>query len=119
MSVKDFTVKLKGKSELEITVKGRRTKKAYSTTVWFIHEGDKIYLLPVSGSDTNWYRNVLKDPNMTLTVAGKAVKVKAKPITEPERVQRVIGLFAEKYGGMSEIKRWYSKLDVAVEISLV
>jgi len=119
LSAKDFAAALKGKTEIEITAKGRRTGKTYSTPVWFIHEGNKIYLLPVSGSDTNWYRNILKDPSMTLTVGGKALKVKVKPITEPDRVKKVIGLFAGKYGGMSEIKRWYSKLDVAVEISLL
>ncbi|MFQ5711097.1 MAG: nitroreductase/quinone reductase family protein [Candidatus Geothermarchaeales archaeon] len=119
MSVANFIDALKGKSELEISVRGRRTKKTHSTTVWFIHEEDKIRLLPVRGSDTNWYKNVLKDPNITLRVDGRALKAKAEPITEHDQVQRVIGLFAEKYGGMSEIKRWYSKLDVAVEISLV
>jgi len=119
LSVKDFVAGLKGKSEVEITVKGRQTGKTHSTPVWFIHEGNRIYLLPVSGSDTNWYRNILKDPNMTLTVGGKSVKVRVKPITEPDRVKKAIGLFAGKYGGMSEINRWYSKLDVAAEISLI
>jgi len=33
-------------------------------------------------------------------------------------VQKIIKLFADKYGGLSEIKRWYSKLDVAVETSI-
>jgi len=119
LSVKNFIETLKGKSEFEITVKGRRTKKAHLTTVWFVHEGSKIYLLPVRGSDTNWYKNVLKDPNVTLTVDGRSLQVKAEPITKPDRVKRVIELFAEKYGGISEIRRWYSKLDVAVEIFLV
>ncbi|MFQ6094889.1 MAG: nitroreductase family deazaflavin-dependent oxidoreductase [Candidatus Bathyarchaeia archaeon] len=116
MSVTDFTEAIEGKTEIEITVRGRRTKKARSTTVWFVYQGDKIYLLPVRGSDTSWYKNVLKDPDVTLTVDGRSLQARAEPITEPDRVQRVIELFAEKYGGMSEIKRWYSKLDVAIEI---
>jgi len=78
---------------------------------------NKIYLLPVRGSDTNWYKNILKDPTVTLNVDGRSLQAKAEPITESDRVQRVMELFAEKYGGMSEIKRWYSKLDVAAEIS--
>jgi len=119
LSVKFFVETLKGKSEIEITVKGRRTKKAHSTTVWFVHEGSKIFLLPVRGSNTNWYKNVLEDPNITLTYDGRSLQVKAEPITKPDHVKRVIELFAEKYGGMNEIRRWYSKLDVAVEISLV
>jgi len=119
MSIRDFTEALRGKSELEITVRGRRTKKTHSAPVWFTNQENKLYLLPVKGSDTNWYRNVLKDPRVSLTVDRKSIQVKANPITKPEAVREVIALFADKYGGMREIKRWYSKLDVAVEISLV
>jgi len=118
LSIAKFLEGLKGRSELEISVKGRLTKKTHSTTVWFVHTETRIYLLPVSGSDTNWYKNVLKDPNIALTVDGKTVSSKAEPVTKPERVQEIIKLFAGKYGGMSEINRWYSKLDVAIEIPL-
>lgn len=119
MSIKDFLDALEGESELEITVKGRRTKKARSTIVWFVHEGNRIYLLPVRGSDTNWFRNVLKDPKMTLAVDGRSVQVRAETLARRDRVGRVIDLFAGKYGGISEIRKWYSKLDVAVEIPIV
>jgi hypothetical protein len=27
--------------------------------VWFVLEGQKLYLLPVKGSETQWYNNVL------------------------------------------------------------
>ena len=119
MSVERFIQALKGRSELEITVKGRRTEKEHSVTVWFVHKENRIYLLPVKGSNTEWYKNLLKDPNITLTVDGRLLRVKAEPVTKPDRVQRVIEIFAEKYGGISEIRRWYSKLDVAVEIPLI
>ena len=117
MSIKDFLEALEGKSELKITVKGRRTRKAHSTTVWFVHEGDKIYLLPVRGSATDWYKNVLKDPDIRLTVGDRSIQVRAEQVNRPEGVKRVMELFARKYGGISEIKRWYSKLDVAVQIA--
>lgn len=76
---------------------------------------NKIYLLPVKGSDTNWYKNIKINPNMTLTVGKKSLQVKANPLDEPKRVKDVISLFGAKYG---EIEKWYTKLDVAVEIPL-
>jgi len=118
LSVTDFIEALESKSELKITVKGRRTKKEHLTTVWFVHKENRIYLLPVRGSDTDWYKNVLKDPNITLTVGGTSIPVKAEPISEPDNVQKIIKLFANKYGGMSEINKWYSKLDVAIKIPI-
>ena len=47
--------------EIDLTVKGRKSGQDISRPVWFVHEDDKLYLLPVQGLDTNWYRNVLKN----------------------------------------------------------
>jgi hypothetical protein len=35
----------------------RTLGKTISTPVWFVLEGDNLYLLPMQGSDTQWYRN--------------------------------------------------------------
>jgi len=32
----------------------------------FVHEGNTLYLLPVQGSDTNWYKNLLVDPTLKI-----------------------------------------------------
>jgi hypothetical protein len=29
--------------------------------VWFVFEGEKLYLLPVQGSDTQWYNKQSRD----------------------------------------------------------
>jgi len=117
MKSSNFQKALVRKRELRITVKGRRTGKTYTTPVWFVHEGEMIFLLPVNGSDTNWYKNILADPNMTLTVGGKSIKVKAKPTNEKDQVKKTIEMFKAKYGA-DEIKKWYTKMDVSVEIPL-
>lgn len=117
MKSSNFQKALVNEMELRITVKGRHTGKTYTTPVWFVHDGEKIFLLPVNGSDTNWYKNILADPNMTLTVGGKSINVKAKPTNEKDRVKETIDMFKAKYGA-DQIKRWYTKLDVSVEITL-
>jgi len=117
MKSSNFQKALVNEIELRITVKGRRTGKTYTTPVWFVHKGNKIFLLPVGGSDTNWYKNILADPSMTLTVGGKSIKVKAKPTNEKDLVKKTIEIFKAKYGA-DEIKKWYTKMDVSVEISL-
>ena len=108
---------LEGKRELTIAVRGRRSGRTHSLPVWFVLEGDTLHLLPVSGSDTNWYRNILKTAEMTLTVDGETLTVEPRPITEAGPVERTVERFRAKYGA-GEISRWYSKLDVAVEIAL-
>ena len=47
--------------QIKITVVGRKSGQTISIPVWFVLEGEKLYLLPVQGSDTQWYRNVLKN----------------------------------------------------------
>jgi hypothetical protein len=76
-------------------------------------EDDKLYLLPVQGSDTQWYLNVLKDPSIKIDARGAAAELKVVPINDSAQVKSVVGKFRDKYGA-SDVKKYYSKLDVAV-----
>ncbi len=71
----------------------------------------------MSGSDTNWYKNILGTPEMTLTVDGESLSVEPQPIIESGPVEQTVERFRAKYSA-GEISRWYSKLDVAVKIAL-
>ncbi|MEM0444457.1 MAG: nitroreductase/quinone reductase family protein [Nitrososphaerota archaeon] len=117
MQVDEFLKALARTSELEITVVGRRSGRRVTLPVWFVSEGRRIYLLPVMGSETNWYKNVLSNPSMELSAGRHRVSVTAKPTSERESVERVIEMFKRKYGE-SSIKRYYSKLDACVEVTL-
>jgi hypothetical protein len=108
---------LERKRELTISVRGRRSGRTHSLPVWFVLEGNTVHLLPVSGSDSNWYRNILSAGEMTLTVDGESLKVEPQPVSEASLVQQTVERFGAKYGA-GEIRRWYSKLDVAVKIAL-
>ncbi len=92
MEFTNFVEVLKGKRELVITVRGRKTMKTHSAPVWFVQEGNRMYLLPLRGSDTNWYKNFLQDRNITLTIGERSVQVKAEAVTKSDRVKRVIDL---------------------------
>jgi len=88
------------------------------TEVWFVLEGDKLYLLPVKGSNTQWYKNVLKEPKIRIEARGAEAEFRAKPISESSAVKSVIEKFREKYGA-SDVKKYYSKFDVAVVTELI
>jgi len=49
---------------IKITVIGRKSGKTISIPVWFVLEDKNLYLLPVQGSDTQWYKNLLKNPSI-------------------------------------------------------
>jgi len=99
--------------EINITVTGRKSGRAISIPVWFALEDDKLYLLPVQGSDTQWYKNVLKNPRIRIDARGAEAEFQAIPITDAKQVSSVVEKFRAKYG-TSDVKKYYSKFDVAV-----
>jgi hypothetical protein len=103
--------------EIGLTVTGRASGRTISHPVWFIHEGDTMYLLPVKGSDSDWYKNVLKNPTIGIGAGGAAWTGKAIPITDRSKVHEIADRFRAKYGP-GEVKKYYSKLDVAVKVPL-
>ena len=69
MAQADFTKALRDREEITITVKGRRSGRDIKLPVWFTQEGTTLWLLPVHGSRTQWFRNVLVDPISSNVVA--------------------------------------------------
>jgi deazaflavin-dependent oxidoreductase (nitroreductase family) len=99
--------------EITIGVTGRKSGRTISIPVWFVFEDDKLYLLAVKGSDTQWYKNVLMNPSIRVNARGAEAEFTGVPITDPKQVSSVIEKFREKYGA-SDVKKYYSKFDVAI-----
>jgi deazaflavin-dependent oxidoreductase (nitroreductase family) len=99
--------------EINLTVTGRKSGRAISIPVWFVLEDDKLYLLPVQGSDTQWYKNVLNKPTIRIAARGAEAEVKVVPVTDATEVSSVVEKFRAKYG-INDVKKYYSKFDVAV-----
>ena len=103
--------------EIKLSVIGRKSGKTISIPVWFVLERDKLYLLPVKGSDSQWYKNVLKHPTIGIDARGVGTEFQAAPITNAKAVKSAIERFRAKYGA-KDMKTYYSKLDVAVVVEL-
>jgi deazaflavin-dependent oxidoreductase (nitroreductase family) len=99
--------------EIKISVIGRKSGKTISLPVWFALEGESLYLLPVRGSETQWYKNVLKNPAIRVDARGVESELRATTVTDAKAVKSVIEKFREKYGA-GDVKKYYSKFDVAV-----
>jgi len=102
---------------IKISAIGRRSGNTISVPVWFVMEGEKLWLLPVRGSDTQWYRNVLRNPSIRVDARGAEGEFRASPIKDAKTVKPVVEKFREKYGA-KDVKKHYSKFDVAVVVEL-
>ncbi len=103
--------------EINIAVTGRKSGRTISNPVWFVSDDEKLYLLPVKGSDTQWYKNVLKKPSIRITAGDAAADLTVVPVTEASQMAAVVEKFRQKYGP-GDVKKYYSKFDVAVVAQL-
>jgi deazaflavin-dependent oxidoreductase (nitroreductase family) len=117
MAAEEFKDALRGEREVELTVTGRKSGRESTRPIWFVEDGGRLLLLPVSGSNSNWYRNLVKTPEIRVSAEGAELGGAAKPIEDPAGVAEVVGKFREKYGA-GEVERYYPNQDAAVEVPL-
>jgi hypothetical protein len=103
--------------EIKISVIGRKSGWKISLPVWFVLEGDEIHLLPVGGSESQWYKNVRKNPSITIDARGVEAEFQAVSVTGAKAVRSVVEKFREKYGA-SDVKKYYSGFNAAVLVKL-
>jgi deazaflavin-dependent oxidoreductase (nitroreductase family) len=112
-----FTQSLQKTSEVDLTVTGRSTRRQITNPVWFVQENHRVYLVPVRGSDSDWFKNVLAAPQVRLATDGAAATAPAVPITDPAQVSAIVDKFRARYGA-DQVAQYYPKTDVAVEVDL-
>jgi hypothetical protein len=117
MSKADLYQRLNRVYEITLSVKGRKSGRNIPRPVWFVHEANTLYLLPVQGSDTNWYKNMLVDPTLKISVNGTEIPARGKRIIDNNSIDDIVKKFKSKYGE-GDVKKYYTNFDVAIEVTL-
>jgi hypothetical protein len=117
MSKGEIHQKLDRASQITFSVKGRNSGKDIPRPVWFAYEGNTRYLLPVQGSDTKSYKNMLAGSILNISVNNVKVHATGKPITDSNDVNEVVNKFKSKYGE-GDVKKYYIKFNAAVEVPI-
>ena len=113
----DLHQRLNKVDEITLNVKGRKSGRDIPRPVWFVYEGNTLYLLSVQGSETNWYKNLLVEPTLKISINGVETPARGKPITSTNIVNDIVRKLKSKYGE-GEVKKYYTKFDVAAEVIL-
>jgi hypothetical protein len=100
---------------VRITVTGRRTKKRFSTPVWFVLDGEKAILVPMKGSDNEWFKDLVREPQIELGIDDTTIPFKATLVRDSTKVEKVLDRFRAKYKSMWS-ESYYAKRDVYAEI---
>jgi deazaflavin-dependent oxidoreductase (nitroreductase family) len=103
--------------EIELTVTGRKSGKPIPRPVWFVIRGTELLLLPVTGTNSQWYKNILQDPQVKISSSGQTSTGRLRSLTGKKDVTEVIQLFEKKYGPR-DVKRYYPNPNVAASMPL-
>lgn len=94
MSEGDFA----SKKTVRLTTRGRTSGEPRTAIIWFVAEGPRRILVQhVTSAPANWYRNLRKDPAVTIDFGSGATSAHATPITDPRHIQQVLAAVRRKY----------------------
>jgi deazaflavin-dependent oxidoreductase (nitroreductase family) len=91
--------------EIVVVTRGRKSGRPHETTVWCAHEDGVVWLR--TDHDSDWYRNLRRDPRCRIRVGTLEVAAFSEPITdEAAALRHVVELFRAKYG-TEWVSDWY------------
>ncbi len=88
--------RLARKQTLTLTHYGRKTGKPHEVTIWFVVDGDRVYL-GTANVNRQWVRNVQKTPHVWLSVGGETFEGTARFLTDRDEHERAMAAIRRKY----------------------
>ncbi|MBI2360154.1 MAG: nitroreductase family deazaflavin-dependent oxidoreductase [Deltaproteobacteria bacterium] len=87
-------------SYIDLTTTGRKTGEPRIVELSFAVKGNEIVCLAGNGGKVQWYRNLLRDPKVSIRVGNLNLRARAvKRISHPKKLARgILELFRKKYG---------------------
>ena len=85
-----------GRSTCRLTHRGRKSGKPYEVTIWFMVEGEHLYLATTNAS-RQWVRNVKADPRVSIRAGGETFAGVVEPLDDRADERHVMDLVAAKY----------------------
>jgi deazaflavin-dependent oxidoreductase (nitroreductase family) len=105
--------------DCHLTTSGRRSGRPHTIEIWFALRGRRLYLLAGGGERSDWVRNLLADPAVTVRLGEREVAGRAAPVEDPGEREAARHLLFEKYtpryGG--DLREWRrTALPIVVEL---
>jgi hypothetical protein len=76
---------------------------ARETKIWIVTLDERGF---VRTGNTRWFRNIERDPNVTLRSAGQEVAVRATPVEDEPLRARIEDAFRAKHGFTDRLRGW-------------
>lgn len=102
-----------------LTTTGRTSGNPHTIEIWFALRDDRVYLLAGGGDDSDWVRNIRREPRVGLRLGRDDMICRARVIEDPDEDALARRLLLEKYGSRSsdDLGEWSrTALPVVVEL---
>ncbi len=85
-----------GKQTTKLTHYGRRTGRPHEVTIWFVLDGDKLYI-STANVKRQWVQNVQKTPHIRLSIGGEKFEGRARFLADRAEHERAMAAIRRKY----------------------
>jgi len=85
-----------GKQTTRLTHYGRKTGEPHEVTIWFVLDGDRLYIGTASVK-RQWVRNVQKTPKIKLSIGGEIFEGNARFLADRAEHERAMAAIRRKY----------------------
>jgi deazaflavin-dependent oxidoreductase (nitroreductase family) len=105
-----------------LTTTGRVTGNPHEIEIWFGLMDDTAYLLSGNREGSDWVKNLMKNPSVTVRIANIIFSATARIVTDKQEEMEVRNLLADKYNERradGSLDKWArTALPVALDLDL-
>ncbi len=95
-TTRDRLAEVARKSTCRLTHYGRKTGHAREVTVWFLVDGDRVYLTTMN-MQRQWTQNILSRPRVRMRIGGQVFEGDVGRVTDAMEMAHVVKLLKKKY----------------------
>jgi deazaflavin-dependent oxidoreductase (nitroreductase family) len=102
-----------------LTTTGRVSGEPREIEIWFALVDTVVYLLSGGRDRSNWVRNLIREPAVTVRIGDQAIPGRARVVDDPEEDRQAKELLVEKYssGYSGDLTGWRATaLPIAVDL---
>lgn len=102
-----------------VTTTGRSSGNPHTIEIWFAEHEGRVYLLAGGGDQSDWVRNVRREPRVGLRLGGADMICRARVVEDPEEDGLARRLLLEKYAPRTtdDLREWSeTALPVVIEL---
>lgn len=80
-----------------LTTTGRRSGRAHRIEIWYAAAGETLYLLAGAGTGSDWVRNLVAEPAVTVEIDGTERRATGRVVEDAGEQERARSLVFDKY----------------------